>query len=132
MGYRRRPPRRRSVRVQPCVPRPDGAIQSVRPLFATEQLRFSRPQLIGKRGGTRSSFLQISAMTLGGLIHGDRRLIEHEKAVRMANRARRDAAVWRAYEESFEAEGRRREILSGRKGGADDEPGSEGGKENRR
>jgi hypothetical protein len=54
-------------------------------------------------------------MTLGGLIEADRRLIAHEKVMRQTNRLKRDAAVWKAYEEDFEAAEKRREILNARK-----------------
>jgi hypothetical protein len=48
------------------------------------------------------SFLQISMMTLGGIVEADRRLIAHEKMMRRHHRQKRDAEVWRLYEEDFE------------------------------
>ena len=48
------------------------------------------------------SFLQISMMTLGGIIEADKRLIAHEKMMRRYHRQKRDAEVWRLYEEDFE------------------------------
>ena len=44
-------------------------------------------------------------MTLGGMIEADRRMVAYERLVRHNNRIRRDAAVWRAYEEEFESRG---------------------------
>ncbi|TID16070.1 hypothetical protein E6O75_ATG09128 [Venturia nashicola] len=50
-------------------------------------------------------FIQMSAMTLGGMVEADRRLRYHEAFMRHNNRLKRDAAVWRAYEADFEARG---------------------------
>lgn len=47
----------------------------------------------------------MSGMVLGGFIEGDKRMVAHEKLVRHNNRIRRDAAIWRAYEEEYEAAG---------------------------
>jgi hypothetical protein len=41
-------------------------------------------------------------MTLGGIIEADKRLIAHEKMMRRYHRQKRDAEVWRLYEEDFE------------------------------
>lgn len=41
-------------------------------------------------------------MTLGGIIEADRRLIAHEKMMRRHHRRKRDAEIWRRYEEDFE------------------------------
>jgi hypothetical protein len=57
------------------------------------------------------SFLQISMMTLGGIIEADRRLIAHEKMMRHHNRRKREAEIWRLYEEDFEMG--RKEISEG-------------------
>ena len=50
-------------------------------------------------------FLAMSAMVLGGFIEGDKRMVAYEKMMRHNNRIRRDAAIWRAYEEEYEASG---------------------------
>lgn len=50
---------------------------------------------------SRFSFIQLSAMTLGGIIEADRSLIAHERMMRVHNRRKRDAATWRSYEEDF-------------------------------
>ena len=47
----------------------------------------------------------MSGMVLGGFIEGDRRMVAHEQMVRHRNRIRRDAAIWRAYEDEYEAAG---------------------------
>jgi hypothetical protein len=47
----------------------------------------------------------MSGMVLGGFIEGDRRMVAYEKMVRHSNRIRRDAAIWRAYEDEFESRG---------------------------
>jgi hypothetical protein len=52
-----------------------------------------------------SSFLQLSAMALGGFIEADRRLVAHEKMMRAHHRMQRDAAIWRSYEREFEQQG---------------------------
>ncbi|KIW09435.1 uncharacterized protein PV09_00320 [Verruconis gallopava] len=48
-------------------------------------------------------FLVMSGMVLGGFVEADKRMVAYEKMVRHNNRIRRDAAIWRAYEEEFEA-----------------------------
>ena len=48
------------------------------------------------------SFLQISMMTLGGIIEADRRLIAHEKMMRHHHRRKRNSETWRLYEEDFD------------------------------
>lgn len=47
----------------------------------------------------------MSGMVLGGFMEADKRMVAHERIVRHNNRIRRDAAVWRAYEEEFESRG---------------------------
>lgn len=47
----------------------------------------------------------MSGMTLGGMVEADKRLREHEAYMRHNNRLKRDAAVWRAYEDEFERRG---------------------------
>ena len=50
-------------------------------------------------------FLVMSGMVLGGFIEGDKRMVAYEKMMRHNNRIRRDAAIWRAYEDEYEASG---------------------------
>jgi hypothetical protein len=50
-------------------------------------------------------FIIMSGMVLGGFIEGDRRLVAHERMMRHNNRIKRDAAIWRAYEDEYEAAG---------------------------
>lgn len=50
-------------------------------------------------------FLVMSGMVLGGFIEADKRMVAYEKMVRHNNRLRRDAAIWRAYEDEFEIRG---------------------------
>lgn len=60
----------------------------------------------------------MSAMLLGGMIHADRRLLEHEQFKRHTNRVARDAEVWRRYEADYAAEESRRAMLSLRNTGS--------------
>lgn len=46
-------------------------------------------------------FLQMSAMTLGGMIEADRRLIKHEQYVRVEKKVARDQEVWRRYQDEY-------------------------------
>lgn len=52
------------------------------------------------------SFLQISIMTLGGIIEADKRLIAHEKMMRRHHRQKRDSEIWRLYKEDLERGGK--------------------------
>ncbi|KAI9802872.1 MAG: hypothetical protein M1833_001471 [Piccolia ochrophora] len=47
-------------------------------------------------------YLQVSGMTVGSMIEADRRLREHEGRVRRDRKIKRDAAVWRDYEQGYE------------------------------
>ncbi|MCJ1292981.1 hypothetical protein MMC34_004534 [Xylographa carneopallida] len=49
-------------------------------------------------------FVQMSGMTLGGMVEADRRLREYEALVRRRRRVERDEAVWRRYETLLEEE----------------------------
>ncbi|MCJ1439138.1 hypothetical protein MMC27_008529 [Xylographa pallens] len=49
-------------------------------------------------------FIQMSGMTLGGMVEADRRLRAYEGAVRQRKRVERDEAVWRRYETLLEEE----------------------------
>ena len=50
-------------------------------------------------------------MLLGGMIHADKRLQEHEQFKRHTNRVARDAEVWRRYEADYAAEENRRAMM---------------------
>jgi hypothetical protein len=47
----------------------------------------------------------MSGMTFGGMVEADRRLRVHEAYVRHNNKLKRDAAMWRAYEDDYERRG---------------------------
>lgn len=64
------------------------------------------------------SFIQMSGMTLGGMIEADRRLREYEGWVRKRKRVERDQEVWRRWEGLVEG---------GRNGGEGDGTGGESG-----
>lgn len=44
----------------------------------------------------------MSGMTFGSIVEADRRLIAHEKFMRIRKKGERDAHVWRMYEEDYE------------------------------
>ena len=44
----------------------------------------------------------MSGMTFGSVVEADRRLIAHEKFMRIRKKGERDAHVWRMYEEDYE------------------------------
>lgn len=45
-------------------------------------------------------------MALGGFIEADRRLVAHERMMRRHHKMKKDAAIWRSYEEDFERQGK--------------------------
>jgi len=46
-------------------------------------------------------YLQMSGMTIGGCIEAERRVREYEKRAMRMRKIRRDAEVWRRYEQDF-------------------------------
>lgn len=50
---------------------------------------------------SRSRYIQMSGMVLGGMIEGDSRLRQFENQIRMQKRWQREKAKWQRYEEEF-------------------------------
>ncbi|MCJ1406408.1 hypothetical protein MMC19_000473 [Ptychographa xylographoides] len=46
-------------------------------------------------------FIQMSGMTLGGMIEADRRIRDYEARVRIEKRRAKDAAAWQRFEEGY-------------------------------
>lgn len=46
-------------------------------------------------------YLQMSGMTIGGCVEAERRMREHEQRTRRMRKIRRDAEVWRRYEQDY-------------------------------
>ncbi|MCJ1476841.1 hypothetical protein MMC13_005510 [Lambiella insularis] len=60
-------------------------------------------------------FIQMSGMTLGGMIEADHRLREYEALVRVQKKRERDEAVWQRYETLLEEEVRAKRAEKSRK-----------------
>lgn len=54
---------------------------------------------------TVASYIQMSAMIFGGMIEADSRMVRYQQAVRSHKKLQTDMAVWRAYENEYEAHG---------------------------
>ena len=72
-------------------------------------------------------FIQMSGMTLGGMIEADRRLREYEGLVRRRKRVQRDQLVWRKWEGLVEGGEAGGSAGGGRAGGVPDLGSEEGG-----
>ncbi|KAJ8108151.1 hypothetical protein OPT61_g8372 [Boeremia exigua] len=70
--------------------------------FKTLDLDHALPKLTDPN---LSSYIQMSAMIFGGMIEADARMVRYHQAVRSHKKLQSDMAVWRAYENEFEARG---------------------------
>ena len=54
---------------------------------------------------TKTSYIQMSGMILGGMLEADKRMVAYQHRVRHHKRVARDMEIWRRNEDSYEERG---------------------------